>query len=109
MSNQEDVSNIQNIENDENVIKPISGEIKESPLSDENVKWQALRWKNRRKMAWFSLYSLISIVLMFFFVPISDSRLAIIAEPISMMAFVFGGVIGAYMGFTSYEKGKLGK
>lgn len=88
----------------------INDDIEKSNLTyEQKIEWQKKRWLNRRRMAWFSVYSLIAIILLFFFAPISDSRLAIIAEPISMMAFVFGGVIGAYMGFTSYEKGKLGK
>jgi len=75
----------------------------------EKIDEQARRWKNRRRMAWCSVFSLICTILLFFFAPIPDSRLAIIVEPISMMAFVFGGIIGAYMGFTTIEKYKMGK
>jgi uncharacterized membrane protein YhaH (DUF805 family) len=88
----------------------LNGDIAESSLSnEEKIAWQTRRWKNRRRMAWFSVYALIAIILLFFFAPISDSRLAIIADPISMMAFVFGGIVGAYMGFTTMEKYKMGK
>lgn len=85
----------------------MNGDIKSSSLSDKKkIEWQTRRWKNRRRMAWISLYVLIAMVLMFFFAPIPDSRLKIIADPVSMVAFVFGGVIGAYMGFTSMENVK---
>lgn len=88
----------------------VNGDIAVSPLSEkEKIAWQTRRWKNRRRMAWISVFALIAIILLFFFAPIPESRLAIIVEPISMMAFVFGGVIGAYMGFTTMEKMKMGK
>ncbi len=88
----------------------MNGDIVESSLTpEEKVQWQQRRWKNRRRMAWFSVYSLIAIILLFFFAPIPESRLAIIVEPISMMGFVFGGIVGAYMGFTTIEKYKMGK
>jgi len=87
-----------------------SGEINELTLIDEkNIAWQTIRWKNRRRMAWCSVWALLSIILLFFFAPISDTRLSIIVEPISLMAFVFGGVIASYMGFTAMEKWKMGK
>ena len=90
--------------------KGLNGDIAVSPLTEEEkIEWQKRRWKNRRRMAWSSVFALLAIILLFFFAPIPESRLAIIVEPISMMAFVFGGVIGAYMGFTTIEKMKLGK
>lgn len=88
----------------------INGDITESPLTyDQKVEWQVRRWKNRRRMAWGSFFSLLLIVLFYFFAPIPDSRLTIIAEPLAMISWVFGGVIGAYMGFTTFEKTKMGK
>lgn len=87
----------------------LNGDIKESSLSyEEKCKIQEQRWKNRRRMAWGSFFSLVLIVLLLFFAPISDSRLAIIADPLSMMSFGFVGVIGAYVGFTTLEKYKMG-
>lgn len=91
-------------------IDGMNGDIKESPLTHkEKMEWHTSRWKNRRRMAWFSLYALIAIIFLFFFAPVTDERLKIIADPIAMMAFVFGGVIAAYMGFTTFEKTKMGK
>jgi len=88
----------------------LNGDIQTSPLSDKEKKEaQTNRWKNRRRMAWISIFCLISTILLLFFAPIPDSRLTIIADPISMMAFVFGGIVGAYMGFTSMEKNKMSK
>jgi len=88
----------------------INGDIQESPLTyEQKIEWQTKRWKNRRRMAWCSIFALIMTVLLMFFAPVSDSRLQIIADPVAMICFVFGGVIGAYMGFTTIEKWKMGK
>lgn len=88
----------------------MNGDIANSELSyDEKVKWQEIRWKNRRRMAWGSFWNLTIIVLLYFFAPITETRLDIIADPLSMICFCFVGVIGAYMGFTAIEKMKLGK
>ena len=92
---------------EENVM---NGDIEKSSLNHkQKMEWQTSRWKNRRRMAWFSIYTLIAVILLFFFAPISEARLNIIAEPIAMMGFVFGGVVAAYMGFTTFEKTKMGK
>ena len=93
-----------------NAAETINGDIKESPLTDqEKVELQKRRWKNRRRMAWISVYSLIATILLLFFAPVDVERLKIIADPIAMISFVFGGIIGAYMGFTAMEKYKMGK
>ena len=60
-------------------------------------------------MAWASVWCLAAVVFLFFFAPITDARLKIIVEPIAMICFVFGGIVGAYMGFTTFEKYKMGK
>jgi hypothetical protein len=55
------------------------------------------------------MWNLTAIVLLYFFAPIPDARLAIIAEPLAMITFGFVGIVGAYMGFTTMEKTKMGK
>ena len=88
----------------------LNGDIRNSPLTnEEKAKVQQNRWKNRRRMAWISMFCLVLLILLFFFAPIDNGRLAIIADPISMMGWVFGAVISAYMGFTTIEKYKMGK
>lgn len=90
--------------------KLLNGDIEKSNLSlEQKIKIQKLRWKNRRLMAWLSVISLIAIIILFFFAPIDNERLKIIATPICTMSFVFGGVIASYMGFSTYESGKLQK
>lgn len=87
----------------------VNGDIDKSSLTEYEIKWQFLKWKNRRRMAWGSFWNLTFIVILLFFVPISDSRLSIISDALGWISFVFGGVIGSYMGFTTYEKFKMNK
>jgi len=90
--------------------KGLNGDIAESPLTNEQkIAWQTRRWKNRRRMSWLAMWNLTAIVLLYFFAPIPDARLAIIAEPLAMITFGFVGIVGAYMGFTTMEKTKMGK
>jgi len=90
--------------------KYMNGDIETSPLTpEEKIKWQTVRWKNRRRMAWLSMANLTAIVLLYFFAPIPDARLTIIAEPLAMITFVFAGIVASYMGATTFEKIKLGK
>ncbi len=94
----------------EEEIKGMNGDIAESPLTyEQKVEWQTKRWKNRRRMAWISMANLTVIVLLYFFAPIPDSRLEIIADPLAMITFVFAGIVASYMGATTFEKIKLGK
>jgi uncharacterized integral membrane protein len=59
-----------------------------------------LRWKNRRRMAWTSLISMIVITLLLFFA-VPESRLTILSDVITWYYFIMGGIITAYMGFTT--------
>jgi len=68
----------------------------------ENLKLEKARWKNRRKMAWISLGSMIAVTGILIFAPISDTRLKAISEPITWFYFAMASVIGAYMGFTTW-------
>jgi uncharacterized membrane protein YhaH (DUF805 family) len=90
--------------------KGMNGDIANSSLTEkEKIAWQTRRWKNRRRMAWLAMLNLTAIVLLYFFAPIPDARLTIIAEPLAMITFGFVGIVGAYMGFTTFEKYKMGK
>ena len=68
----------------------------------------AVRWKNRRRMAWTSLVGMILITVCLLFAPIATERLKVVSEPITWYYFASASVIGAYMGFTTYAsiKGK---
>lgn len=68
--------------------------------SKENIT-NRLRWKNRRRMAWTALISMLIVTLMAFFV-IPDTKLTLLSEVITWFYFSMASVIGAYMGFTTW-------
>jgi exosortase/archaeosortase len=85
---------------------------KQNPVDEEiclqdSTKIDKVKKRNRRYMAWISLFTIILIIVLFFFAPISDNRLKIIVDSVSMICWVLGGVIGTYMGFSTYERFKM--
>lgn len=74
---------------------------------DDLVTWK-LRWKNRRRMAWVALISMISITALILFTDLVElERLKILTEVITWFYFSCASVIGAYMGFTTWaSRGK---
>lgn len=67
----------------------------------QNGERTRVRWKNRRKMAWTSLISMIVFVLLVMFV-VPESRLEMITEMLSWYFLAGVSVIGAYMGVTAW-------
>ncbi len=63
---------------------------------------QILRWKNRRRMAWSSLLSMMILIGVLLFAPISMERLKTLTGPIEWYFISMTSIIGAYMGFTSW-------
>jgi len=65
------------------------------------------RWQNRRRMAWVSLISIVSVTgLILFTNLVPESRLQILSEVITWFYFSLASVIGAYMGFTTWASRK---
>lgn len=60
-------------------------------------------WRNRRRMAYFSLFSIVIVTYWALFV-VPEDRLKILEEIITWFFFIMGSVVGAYMGFSAYEK-----
>lgn len=66
-----------------------------------------LRWKNRRRMAWVSLISMIVVTFFILFTDaISVEKLKIVGEVITWFYFAMASIIGAYMGFTTWASRK---
>ncbi len=86
----------------------VSDEVKKvDPNSDD--KPLVKRWKNRRRMAWSSLISMIFVTAMILFTDtVEIERLKVLSEVITWFYFSCASIIGAYMGFTTYAniKGK---
>jgi hypothetical protein len=58
-------------------------------------------WRNRRRMAWVSLISmLVATALSFFVVP--EHRLKLLGDVITWFYFTMASIVGAYMGFTTW-------
>jgi len=74
----------------------------------EDIELERRKWRNRRKMAWFALISMIVLMFVLLYGNISESRINTLKEPITWFYFSMASVIGAYMGFTTYAsiKGK---
>jgi len=80
----------------------------ETIIVDTNTK-EVLRWKNRRRMAWISLSSMIVVTAILLFAPISIERIKVLSNTIEWFYFSMASIIGAYMGFTTWSSKKKGK
>ena len=78
----------------------------ENPSNAVNGNGNKMRWKNRRRMAWTSMIAMLAVTFLLLFGPIPDSRLKILAEPLTWFFFAMASVIGAYMGFTTWASKK---
>lgn len=59
------------------------------------------RWKNRRKMAWLSMFAMIAATYGLFFL-VSESRLQHLGEVIAWFYMAMASVIGTYLGTTTW-------
>lgn len=65
------------------------------------------RWKNRRRMAWVSLLSMLVVTATILFTDLVEiERLKILTEVITWFYFSCASIIGAYMGFTTWASRK---
>lgn len=62
-----------------------------------------LRWKNRRKMAWIALISILIVTILAFFV-VQESRLKLLGDVINMFYLSMASIVGAYVGFATLDK-----
>jgi len=85
-------------------------EIIENEINGNNkIDLMKKKWKNRRRMAWLSLASMILVTMLILFTDIVEiERLNVLTDVITWFYFSCASVIGAYMGFTTYAniKGK---
>ena len=84
-------------------------EITQESNGNGNKEMQKKRWKNRRRMAWISLVSMIIVTVSILFTDIVEiERLKVLTEVITWFYFSCASIIGMYMGATTYAsiKGK---
>lgn len=75
---------------------------------EKEIEMENRRWKHRRRLAYLSFLALIVTVgLVFFAIP--KEKLEVLSNVITWIFFTFGGIIGAYVGFSTIEKVKWTK
>ena len=66
-----------------------------------------IRWKNRRRMAWVSLISILVVTFFMLFTDaVSVEKLKIVGDVVTWFYFSMASIIGAYMGFTTWASRK---
>ena len=69
----------------------------------DSIEAEKKRWKNRRRMAWWALLSMIIFTALLLFTPLCpETRLTIANEIITWYYFAMTAIIGAYMGVTTW-------
>lgn len=72
-------------------------------MVDGDVTLNKARWKNRRRMAWISLISMLLVTFLILFTDIvSPEKLNATTEIITWFFISCASVVGAYMGFTTW-------
>ena len=73
-------------------------------MEEENPKPDSKsRWKNRRRMAWIALSSILVVTILAFFV-VAESRLKLLGDVINMFYLSMASIVGAYVGFATLDK-----
>jgi len=75
----------------------------------KNNSKEIIRWKNRRRMAWISLLSILIVTAILLFIPISIERVKALSNTIEWFYFSMASIIGAYMGFTTWSSNNKNK
>jgi polyferredoxin len=79
----------------------------ENMETDEVQAAPPVRWKNRRRMAWLSLTSMIILTYLIIFTDLApESKLHVLGDVITWFYFSMASVVGCYMGFTTYARVK---
>jgi hypothetical protein len=75
----------------------------EDTITNGNGTTPQVRWKNRRRMAWVSLISMIVLTYTIIFTDtVPDSKLTILSDVITWFYFSMATVVGCYMGMTTW-------
>lgn len=74
----------------------------DNKIDDRELKVVETRFKNRRRMAWVSLFSMILLTAFLLTPLISIERIQTLNGIMGSFYFAMASVIGAYMGFTTW-------
>jgi len=84
-------------------------ELVDKPIGNGEKELQKNRWKNRRRMAWVSLISMLLVTSIIILTDVVEiERLTVLKEVITWFYFSCASIIGMYMGATTLAsiKGK---
>ena len=82
-------------------------EILEKEINGNGKAMERKRWKNRRRMAWLSLISMLGVTGVILFSELVEiERLKVLSDVITWFYFSCASIIGAYMGFTTWASKK---
>lgn len=77
--------------------------VKTRKAKDPQTSMLLDKWKNRRRMAWVSLYSIIVVTIMAFYcVPIE--KLKVLESVITWFYTIQGGIVGSYIGLATFSE-----
>jgi hypothetical protein len=72
----------------------------------EDIELERRKWRNRRRMAWVAVFSMVAetavLIYVASFTSVDMQRFSTISEPLAWSYFGFLSVVGAYMGFTTW-------
>lgn len=69
----------------------------------DDIEANKLRWKNRRRMAWLSLISMIVITILILFTELASvERMKVLADVVTWYYFTSTSIIGFYVGATTW-------
>ena len=89
------------------VTTKVTTNLKASDVSKNGQVVTRVRWRNRRRMAWTSLASMLIVTYLIFFTSFCpESRLKILGDVVTWYYFASASIIGAYMGFTTWASRK---
>lgn len=77
--------------------------MEETRQNGNDPSLEKIRWQNRRRMAWVSLFSILAVTFAILFTDIvPESRLGVLSEVITWFYFSCASIIGMYMGATTW-------
>jgi uncharacterized membrane protein YhaH (DUF805 family) len=71
-------------------------------IEDSKFELNAKRWKNRRRMAWLCLLSML-VLTYYIVVVVDENRIEVLQPVITWFYTVMGSIVGAYHGLATFE------
>lgn len=75
-------------------------------ISDMEMNTAQTKFKNRRRMAWLSILSMVIFTAILLSPFISNEKIEALDEVFSMFYLAMASIVGAYMGFTTWANKK---